>query len=296
MTSIHRLSKWSPLALLLTAPLLAQDATLSSQEKGTPKTPDSRQAADETQKALTFARLSVGKSALVINDAGERLGSTREYVIDRKTGLLSFVIVDVPPGAEPTRSIVVPFGSFTWNAKEKRLKLPMTRETLEAMPEFDPLRLQSLGKKPIEKKAAEASAKKLPAGDDVGRGAETMRYLTTSMIQLASVQAEGKTFATATELLFEPKTSQVAFVLAQGTRADADPYVLPFEALTWSAGRDGKSLLSVPLPAAKMVDAPKLTGGDLKAMQRPEFSQRVRRFFQIDAAKQEQPGGGTPKG
>lgn len=285
MNLAKSLSCVSTLALLIAGPLSAQEAGDAA------GVGEGLQAIAEKGN-ITLARLSVGKSALVINEHGEWLATISDHVIDQKSGSIAFIIVDVPPGAEETRSLLVPFEKFTWNAKERRLKLHMTQEVLGALPEYDPATLQALGQ---PEKDAEGK-QPLEAGDDVGCEAKPQRFMLGTHLVKARINAQDKPFCSVSEILIDPTKNRIAFLAAQGKEEGNDPYVIPFDALKWAERPEGVRQLTIGLSLSDLADAPRVKTADLRLLEKKELIARIRSFYLLEPMPRERPGGRDVKG
>ena len=262
------------LALIAVAPLFGQEAGHGEHAEGR------NQAAAEF-RTPTFVKLTVGRGAIVSNDAGERLGVMRDHVIERENGKVRFIVVDALRDASPVRACLVPYTRFTFDAKSQKLVLPMSMDALRALPEYDPKALQALGEidgAPIRGEEVEDQA---VAGDDVTPGKRPMRYLVTTAVLKSQVLAQDEAFSHVTELLMEPKEGPVTFLLTNREQAEADPYIIPWKATTWGTNDEGMGEFKLAITTDALADAPKLEGGDPLELKEKETLANIFRFYKL---------------
>ena len=201
-----------------------------------------------------FALAAWGEQAKIKNLFGEELGTLADHVVERASGRLAFAIVEHAGTDGGRRRTVVPYTQFTWDKKQQELLLPLNKEQLEGLPEYDAEALQGLG------------SEDRPADTDEMEGDQPpVRNLLSSSIQGTRLSAGDAPFGSVTALVIEPRKGTVAFALVHSTGArDKEPAtVVPWSALAWNE-RTG---FSVPVSAQELESAPKLEAGSLKPLE-----------------------------
>lgn len=87
---------------------------------------------------LMLQRSSKMMGTDVYNRAGEKIGDVADFVVSRRTGEIDSVLVNTGAilgvGGKEAR---LPYHSFTWNRDKNRLETTMTKQAIDAMPDFD---------------------------------------------------------------------------------------------------------------------------------------------------------------
>jgi len=209
------------LALLSTLAVFTATPTFG-QERGEASQEGAERAMETERKAPTFIRATLGETALLNDEAGHRLGSMIDHIIDRETGKLQFIAVQLREEVGPPR--LVPFDHFRFDVETEHLILPVPRESLLAMPVFDAEILKTTGE--LNARAANAEQH---AGEarEAAMKKELPRRLAATTLMTTKVFAMNEHFGSVAELLIDPEHGKVAFVLAHGTTTANDPYILP---------------------------------------------------------------------
>ncbi len=287
MKQITSLTLIPALALLSVTPLFGQSpAEVIQDDAGTKQ-------AEPEYKVPTFVKAGVGFRAVVNNEAGEQLATIQDHIIDRASGKIRFIVLSAAGDEGDLRSLLAPYQSFTWNASKKELQLRLTAEELQALPEFDATKVQSLG----AGKMAEAGKKALDkAGDMTGDVKEAsmsklnVLHLTSTTLLGSDIVAMDENFSAVGDLLIEPNAGTLAFVLARDTAGMGDPYIIPFKALTWEASKravagaelEGGRFVLAMTPDA-LIDAPKLRGGETASLKDKATITGIYRFYKLSA-------------
>ena len=255
----------STFAVLATTPTSAQEASDS------PVTTPTEQA----PAALVFSTLRLGATATVLDTAGNRLGSARNHVIDRKSGrVLAIVLETGVAGSTGHRTVAVPFASFAWDMEKHDLVLPMQTAELAALPEFDASAIATFDAPPAsEAKPIEASANDQP--DGAPAGSTRPRNLASASILEINVLGAGERFGQVTELILDPQRGEIAFLVVQGGVPSAHGlrYVIPWAAVEWEATPNaevGAGTFTIPMSAPELAEAPKLESGGIRILEKPE--------------------------
>ena len=253
------------LAIVPSAPLFAQEAdegVLAETTQG------------ESLRLPTYIKAPIGAEATVANRAGETLGVMRDHVVEHRTGVLQFVAVGTARGEDAAH--LVPYDRFEWNKKEGRLVLEMTADELAALPKYDPKSLKKAG------------AKDAQAGDGDGARVERKRKTTVAASELVgtTVMAREDAFAAVSELIIEPKTGTIAFVLASPGTGKDDPFVVPYEALTYQpASKEAqleKPQFLLDVARESLREAPVLKGGDVKGLTERKALEGIFGFYELE--------------
>lgn len=219
----------------------------------------------------TFVRAPLGPTAVVLDVNDEAAGYVKDHVFDPTTGQVVFVAVaSVTEVAEPAR--LVPFDRFAWSDETKRLVLLADSVELAAMPEYDLATLPA-----PERRAALADESEGAAAGEVdtleaSMPRERAPYVATSSLLGCRVLAGEDSFATARELVIEPRRGRILFVLAKDITLAGDSYVLPWEALSWERPSDTEEAgrLLVETSEFDPDTCPRLRAEDLARLQDPE--------------------------
>jgi len=218
----------------------------------------------------SFLSIAAGAKVQIKGAKDENLGLLQDHVIDRESGRVLFVVVGVKEESGDTRSCLVPFQRFKFDAEKEELRLPVSSQEVLSMAEYDPADLQSVG----EMKSGSADSPKSGTTPGKAKGdqendpdVKLVRFLSSSSVIGSGLLAENDPFGTVSELVFEPTSGTVAFLLAKGPTG-GDPYVIPWKATTWKAGgradatdvKNGSFVL--PLAVDEMLEAPRLKGSD----------------------------------
>jgi sporulation protein YlmC with PRC-barrel domain len=250
------------LAALAAAPALSQ----SDEPDGTP-TP--------TEDKLVFAKLELGGTAVIQHTDGTRLGVPRNHVIDRRTGRVAAIVIELGfEGDEGHKQVAVPYERFAWNMEERSLLLPMQPEELAVLPVFDPAMIQTVG--------ARNAAVEAVSSD----GAHVRNLASADLVGTELLGAE-ELFGAVTDLLLDPQRGQIAFLIVEGAVPSAHGlrYVIPWTATEWKAPTDPDSQrgsLLVPMTVAELAEAPKLERGSIRALEDPKTVAHIYRFYGIE--------------
>jgi hypothetical protein len=256
-------------ATLAAAPVLAQDAEASDEA--------SARTREYAPTQLAYSKLSVGTTAVLEDASGERLGVMRNHVIERATGRLLAIVVETGfEGDADHKTVAVPFDRFLWNAETGSLLLPMDAETLGTLPAYDPEDLQSVTASPRKARAVEAT-----------RTNDKVRNLAAAGILEAKVLGTDEPFGAVTEILFEPKHGEVAFLVVQGNVPSANgmSYVVPFKAAEWKKPEDPaaeRGSFHIGMTVAEIAEAPKLDQGGIRALENPKTVEHIYRYYGIE--------------
>ena len=242
-------------AFLLACPFFAQE---NRGAKG-----HGKDAGQEEQGRMgwppTFVTAPFGPEGIVLNEDGESLGVARDHFFHPRNGRVHSVVVGPAANDGPARR--VPYQRFVWNVEEKRLVLPMSAEELEKLPEYVP--------------------EKQPAA---GMAGKDKAHLAASEVLGGEILAGTAPFAAASELVLEPRSGVIAFVLARTESAETDPYVIPLTAMTWSPAKDdAKGRFTVAIDPERVAEAPKLEQGDKALLAKREVLERIHEFYGVSS-------------
>lgn len=269
------------LSLLPAAPLQAQEA-------GDVTAPELQEPIEK--RLPVYVEAPLGKRAAVKNEQGQALGVFQDHVIDRKTGHVTHVAVGgiEVKGEEQTGARLVPYDRFQWDAKARHLMLPMTAEELRKMPAYDAERyLRKAGEGAGAAKTDDAARKHRDAMNKDGAS----KSVTATALVGTAIFAGEQEFAATSGLVLQPKTGEIAFVLAQGKSAQDDPYIMPWAALTLQAPEARPDAEATPqrfvIDAApeELRDAPKLKGGELSSLKSRDALARIFEFYGLEAPR-----------
>lgn len=107
----------------------------ADQRSQTPRTDmNTRQ---DSMRAQGFASADKIRGATIENTNGDNLGSVSDLIIDRGSGRVTHVLLSAGGFLGiGSKTVVVPFDSFRWNAANKRFTLETTPEAVKAWPEY----------------------------------------------------------------------------------------------------------------------------------------------------------------
>jgi hypothetical protein len=228
-----------------------------------------------------FVMATTGARAVVADEAGQRLGIAQEHVIDRSSGKVQFIAVQTDQGQGRAR--LVPYDRFSWDAKQRKLLLPLEAAELEKLPEYDPESLQSLG----GVAASSTGAAKAGSGADGGSheagmpATQDLRNLASSEVVGSQVMAASGPFASIDGMLLDPERGTIAFVLARGARAGGDPYLIPWKAMRYEVSEDEEGSFALPMSAESLAQAPKLEGGDPSSLEQDGKLEEILAFYDL---------------
>lgn len=283
------------LSLLPAAPLQAQEA-------GEEPMPELQ---DQVEKRLpVYVEAPLGKRAAVKNEQGQTLGVFKDHVIDRKTGHVTHVAVGgVEVKDEKSEARLVPYDRFQWDKKSRQLLLPMTAEELRKMPAYDAERQLRKAGKQADGALEKSQGGETKADDAARKHREAMTEgestsITATHLVGTAIYAGEQEFAATSGLLLQPKTGEIAFVLAQGKSAQDDPYIMPWGALTLQKAPDAQPLVAetdaAPAAAHRFVldaapeelrSAPKLKGGDPESLRSRDAIAEIFEFYGLEAPR-----------
>lgn len=229
-----------------------------------------------------FAKATTGPRAHVENDNGQRLGVVRDHILDRQTGKILFIAVG-PAQDEAATGHLVPYGRFAWSAEERRLRLPMTLEALEALPVYDPDNIPPLDEHGLASGGGDASPEGRPLTETLEAGARRVRTsLSTSVVRGSRILAMRDAFAEVTELVLEPKRGTIAFVLASTDNIEEHPYVIPWRALTWKVQDETiEGIITLPIGADELMEGPRLERGDTMYLENRSVLEGIYAFYKL---------------
>lgn len=279
MKHVRTLSLLAALALLTPAPLFGQEG------RGAAPRERAAQEHDAALRLPTYVRAHTGPTAVVHDEAGASLGVVRDYLADRKSGqVLSVVVAVEREGA--TSAHLVPWKRFVWDPAKRELRLPMTAEELAALPVHEPGHVAGhMGEHMDGHMGGREKDAEGPAGGMGREGAmhaEMPREVAATATVGTQLVAGRKPFASVSELLLETRTGALAFALATPTAPDAEPYLIPWQAMTWeSAGKSEKSHLRLSVPAENLDTAPRLKVSNLKRLEDAGFLRSVYAFYEL---------------
>lgn len=286
------------LSLLPAVPALAQESGNA----------DPAQGQRGEMQLPTYVKAPMGARTMVKNDQGQTLGVFRDHVVDPESGHVTHVAVG--SGDRKGDARLVPYGRFEWNEEKKTLVLPLTAEDLRALPAYDPADFRAGGTmeassptKP-ERDADERDADERRRGDqgedgkrageagyDRARHAISGRIPASRLIR-AKIHAGETVFATTSDLVLEPKSGAIAFVLARAEGAQSDPFIVPWGALKIErpekpdAEKEGPGeepfRFRIEAGEKNLRSAPKLSNGKLDSIRDYESLKRIFAFYDLE--------------
>jgi sporulation protein YlmC with PRC-barrel domain len=270
MKHIRTLPLLPAFAFLAAAPLFGQDGSGITQEE--------EQHAQE-RMSPTFVKAPIGSGAAIDNDAGERLGVVRDFVIDRRGGKVKFVAVG-PAGDSKAQAHLVPYSRFSWDPEQQRLLLPINAEELDSMPHFDPMNLPPFDD--IGRVGGGAGSSPGSLAGEPREAAVLLPDLVSSEILGSSVVAVGEEFASVRDLVLEPEQGTIAFILASGDSPEDSPYVIPWQAMTWTESGDDRSHFALTNVEGDLAQAPRLEKGDMSRLVKKENLEAIYSFYALE--------------
>ncbi len=268
------------LALLSTIAVLAATPSFGQEhDQATREGAERMQNAE--RKAPTFIKAPIGIEALVNDEAGHLLGSMIDYVVDRESGELLFVALQLQEEVGQPR--LIPFEKFAWNAETKHLSLPVTREFLQSMPVFDVEVLARTGELGTHTMDADAKLDEAGKAREAAMAKKLPRRLAASTLHGTHVLAKSERFGTVTELLIEPKHGRIAFVLVKNETTTTDPYILPWKVMSWELGESMKGRFVLPITTHQLTEAPTLKDGKAAMLSERELMHTIHGFFKQHA-------------
>lgn len=202
-------------------------------------------------------------------DAKKTLGSISDLVVDTASGTVrNAVLSNGGMLGIGEKSMLVPWSSLTWDAKNSTFVSTLTEEAVAKLPAFEPDKLNR-----VDRTAAEASAPKDAgtghasagtAGETAGAGkpmpAGHGQVLLASTIDKCDVFARADKVGTCAHLFVETGSGSTAFLAVDsgGVLRVGEALVVPWAALQWE--RAGKEPVRVRIDKAQadLTTAPRL--------------------------------------
>jgi sporulation protein YlmC with PRC-barrel domain len=233
----------------------------------------------EVEQGPPFLPADTGPKAVLSGADGQPLATIQDHVVDRRSGQVLFVVLEGSQPEAKGRRALLPYGQLQYDAKERRLLLPLTPAELAQLPEFDPKALQSLGatgSTPPEKPRQDP-------GQQEPVPQEPVRNLLASQIARSAVQARGERLGSIDTLLLEPRRGTIALVLVQRTPSPAQgkgALVVPWQVLS----RDAEGRFGLDLGLAELEQAPALEKSELAKLADEQLLEAIRRFHKLPQA------------
>jgi len=275
---MHHVKNMPALALLLATALVAGERATWAQTTPAGQTKQAATATPDKQAEPAFVPVEIGPANMLKGPDGQALGAIVDHVVDRQNGQIAFVIVQASTPENPQRRTLVPFSRFTWNAKERKLELPLSAAELAKLDEYDPKNLQTLG-------GAQASKEGAPKEGAPGAEPrkEVVKNVLASEVARGPLTAGGEPFGTIDTLLLDPRRGAIAHVLVARTvpSGSKDFVVVPWQAMKRSD--DGR--LGLSLSGAELEQAPTVQRGNLAPLSDEKFLAELRAFYKLPPMK-----------
>lgn len=262
------------LLALLASPMLGQEqGQKPGQQPGQtpPAAPTAQQPKETGAKEILLIRAETGAKASVKTADGQAVGSIADYVIERESGRVPYVVLQTTGG----KKVAVPYQQFKWDGKSRELRVTSSAADLEKLHEFEMDKLQSLGQPGSTAKPDEGQAK--PGEASAPKGDENPKNLLASQIARNQVLAEAKPVGTIETLILNAKEGRTPVVLVTPTEKMDGTLVVPFRALK----RDATGKWTMTVSADTLKTAPMIKGSDLDKLNDPAFQQQVQSFYKL---------------
>jgi hypothetical protein len=264
-------------AAAVAAVLAAGPLTAQTEKGGQP--PQEIRAAETPQISIVKHDVLVG--AVVTNGRDETpLAKVSDLVLDGQSGQVRHAVLTV--GRKQT---LMAWHALKWDDKKACFTLSMTAEALDALPEFDPQKMQRVGN---DKGSGMDGEGTNHGSGDAKRDALDAKWRETSLLASkigdCGVLAGKEKIGSAAAVFIEPTTGSAAFlaVASGGVLGIGETsYLVPWGALRFvkPIGEKANEIHLDKTPK-DLEAAPKL--GDSADVNKPEFRDKVYKFYGVE--------------